>query len=120
MLEAFAAHDLNGRRVVWPRGNLAPDALAEGLRAFGATVDAPVVYETKPVPENAKECASAIASADRAIRLGEASFVVAGGMESMSNAPYVAPNARWGGRIGAAGPRCCGKSWRPDPRPPTP
>lgn len=43
---------------------------------------------------------TAIAMADRAIRLKEASFVVAGGMESMSNAPYLLPDARWGQRIG--------------------
>ncbi len=43
---------------------------------------------------------AAIAMADRAIRLGEASFAVAGGMESMTNAPYVVPGARWGGRLG--------------------
>jgi acetyl-CoA C-acetyltransferase len=42
---------------------------------------------------------SAIAIGDRAIRLGEASFVVAGGMESMSNAPYLLPSARWGARM---------------------
>jgi len=43
---------------------------------------------------------SAIAMADKDIRLGEASFVLAGGMESMSNAPYVMPAARWGARMG--------------------
>jgi acetyl-CoA C-acetyltransferase len=43
---------------------------------------------------------TAIAMADRAVRLGEASFVVAGGMESMSNAPYLTPNTRWGARMG--------------------
>lgn len=43
---------------------------------------------------------TAIAMADRVIRLGEASFVVAGGMESMSNAPFVAPQVRWGARMG--------------------
>ncbi len=43
---------------------------------------------------------SAIAMADRDIRLGEARFVVAGGMESMSNAPYAVPSARWGARMG--------------------
>ena len=32
---------------------------------------------------------SAIGLADRAIRLGEAKFVLTGGMESMSNAPHV-------------------------------
>ena len=43
---------------------------------------------------------TAIAMADKDIRLGEAKFVVAGGMESMTNAPYVVPDARWGARIG--------------------
>jgi acetyl-CoA C-acetyltransferase len=43
---------------------------------------------------------TAIAMADKDIQLGEATFVVAGGMESMSNAPYVAPTARWGARMG--------------------
>ena len=45
---------------------------------------------------------SAIAAADRSVRLGESKFVVAGGMESMSNAPYVVPEARWGSRMGDA------------------
>jgi acetyl-CoA C-acetyltransferase len=43
---------------------------------------------------------SAIGLADRAIRLGESKFVVAGGMESMSNAPHVVRELRWGARIG--------------------
>jgi acetyl-CoA C-acetyltransferase len=43
---------------------------------------------------------SAIGLADRAVRLGEAKFVMAGGMESMSNAPYVSHELRWGARIG--------------------
>ena len=45
---------------------------------------------------------TAIAMADRSVRLGEASFVVAGGMESMSNTPYLVPSARWGARMGDA------------------
>ena len=45
---------------------------------------------------------SAIAMADRAIRLGESKFVVAGGMESMSNAPHVIRELRWGARLGDA------------------
>ncbi|NNC42065.1 MAG: acetyl-CoA C-acyltransferase [Acidimicrobiia bacterium] len=43
---------------------------------------------------------SAIGVADRAIRLGEAKFVLAGGMESMSQAPYLVPGARWGLKYG--------------------
>jgi len=43
---------------------------------------------------------SAIAHAARAIRLGEHDVVVAGGMESMSNAPYLLAKARTGYRMG--------------------
>lgn len=43
---------------------------------------------------------SAIGLADRAIRLGDSKFVIAGGMESMSNAPHVVRELRWGSRIG--------------------
>ncbi len=40
--------------------------------------------------------------ADLMIRAGEADIVVAGGMESMTNAPYLLPGARAGYRIGDA------------------
>jgi acetyl-CoA C-acetyltransferase len=43
---------------------------------------------------------SAIAIADQMIRAGEISIAVAGGMESMTNAPYVLPSAREGSRLG--------------------
>ncbi len=42
----------------------------------------------------------AVALAAQAILLGDAEIVVAGGMESMSNAPYLMPNARQGYRMG--------------------
>jgi acetyl-CoA C-acetyltransferase len=45
---------------------------------------------------------TAIAYADQLIRLGELDTAVAGGMESMTHAPYVLPKARWGGRMGDA------------------
>ncbi len=50
-------------------------------------------------------CASglqAVLSAARAILLGEAKVVLAGGTESMSNTPYLLPRARWGYRMGHA------------------
>jgi acetyl-CoA C-acetyltransferase len=50
-----------------------------------------------------KVCASSIRSveiADLMIRAGEHEVVVAGGMESMTNAPYVLPKARFGYRMG--------------------
>jgi acetyl-CoA C-acetyltransferase len=43
---------------------------------------------------------SAVGLADRAIRAGDSKFVLAGGMESMSNAPHVVREVRWGARIG--------------------
>jgi acetyl-CoA C-acetyltransferase len=43
---------------------------------------------------------TAVALADQMIRAGELETVVAGGMESMTNAPYLLPQARWGGRLG--------------------
>ena len=50
-----------------------------------------------------KVCASGLRSltlADQLIRLGDEEVIVAGGMESMSNAPYILPDARWGYRMG--------------------
>lgn len=52
-----------------------------------------------------KVCASGLKSvmlADEMIRAGDAQIVVAGGMESMSNAPYLLPRARQGLRMGNA------------------
>jgi acetyl-CoA C-acetyltransferase len=45
---------------------------------------------------------NAIALADQLIRAGEMEVVVAGGMESMSRAPYLLPRAREGSRLGDA------------------
>jgi acetyl-CoA C-acetyltransferase len=50
-----------------------------------------------------KVCASGMRSvtlADQIIRAGDEEVIVAGGMESMSNAPYILPKARWGFRMG--------------------
>ena len=43
---------------------------------------------------------NAIIEADRMIAVGDAEIVVAGGMESMTNAPYLLPDARAGMRLG--------------------
>ncbi|HEU4915571.1 MAG TPA: acetyl-CoA C-acetyltransferase [Acidimicrobiia bacterium] len=43
---------------------------------------------------------SAIGLAERGVRAGDTKFAVAGGMESMSNAPHVLRELRWGARIG--------------------
>src|SRR5690606_29128467 len=50
-----------------------------------------------------KMCGSgieAVIQASRAVALGDAQVAVAGGMESMSNAPYLVPGARGGLRLG--------------------
>jgi acetyl-CoA C-acetyltransferase len=50
-----------------------------------------------------KVCGSglkAVALAGQAIKLGDADVVVAGGIESMSRAPYLLPKARYGYRMG--------------------
>ncbi len=59
----------------------------------------------KEVPSETinKVCASGMRSlglADQAIRAGDVEVAVAGGMESMSNAPYLLPGARFGFRMG--------------------
>ncbi|KIL34190.1 acetyl-CoA acetyltransferase [Cohnella kolymensis] len=53
-----------------------------------------------------KVCASGMRSvtlADQIIRTGDADVIAAGGMESMSNAPYIAEGVRWGARMGHQG-----------------
>jgi len=50
-----------------------------------------------------KMCGSGLKSvmlAQQAIALGDAEIIIAGGQESMSNAPYILPNARNGYRLG--------------------
>jgi acetyl-CoA C-acetyltransferase len=59
----------------------------------------------KEVPSETvnKVCASGmrtIGLADQAIRAGDTDVAVTGGMESMSQAPYLLPNARFGFRMG--------------------
>lgn len=52
-----------------------------------------------------KVCASgmrAVTVGDQIIRAGDEEVIVAGGMESMSNTPYIVPKARWGLRMGDA------------------
>lgn len=67
-----------------------------------AAVLAGLPYETSAFTIN-KVCGSglkAIALGADAIRLGRAEVVVAGGMESMSCAPHLISDLRWGKRIG--------------------
>lgn len=96
------------------RAGLAPDRVDEVY--FGHVIQAGAgqitarqaayragIPMTVPSTTINKVCLSgltAIALADKDIRLGEATFVVAGGMESMTNAPYSFPAGRYGARMG--------------------
>jgi acetyl-CoA C-acetyltransferase len=74
------------------------------ITARQAAVEAGLPKEIPAITIN-KVCLSglnAIALADQLIRAGEVEVVVAGGMESMSQAPYLLPSARWGARMGNA------------------
>lgn len=94
--------------------SVAPDAVDEVI--FGHVIQAGAgqitarqaasgagIPMTVPATTINKVCLSgltAIAMADRSIRLDEADVIIAGGMESMSNAPFLLPDVRWGGRLG--------------------
>lgn len=96
------------------RSGLEPSAIDETL--FGHVIQAGSgqitarqaatlagVPMTVPATTINKVCLSgmtSIAMADKDIRLGEATFVVAGGMESMTNAPYLLPQGRYGVGMG--------------------
>src|SRR5687768_4348596 len=72
------------------------------ITARQAAIGAGVPIEVPAITVN-KVCLSgmsAIAMADQMIRAGELDVVVAGGMESMTNAPFVLPKARDGSRLG--------------------
>ena len=74
------------------------------ITARQAAVEGGVPIEVPAITIN-KVCLSglnAIALADQLIRAGEVEVVVAGGMESMSQAPYLLPSARWGARMNNA------------------
>ncbi|MFL5798829.1 MAG: acetyl-CoA C-acetyltransferase [Actinomycetota bacterium] len=72
------------------------------ITARQAAIAAGIPKEVPAITIN-KVCLSglnAIALADQLIRAGEIEVAVAGGMESMTNAPYVVPSARFGARMG--------------------
>jgi acetyl-CoA C-acetyltransferase len=72
------------------------------ITARQAAIAAGIPIQTPAITLN-KVCLSsltAVALADQLIRAGEIEVAVAGGMESMTNAPYVVPGARWGVRAG--------------------
>ncbi|MDP3064006.1 MAG: acetyl-CoA C-acetyltransferase [Chloroflexota bacterium] len=68
----------------------------QAAMAAGIPVDAPATTVNKVCGSSLK----AVVLAAQAVALGDAEIVVAGGMESMSGAPYLLPKARFGYRLG--------------------
>ncbi|PKL15696.1 MAG: acetyl-CoA C-acyltransferase [Spirochaetae bacterium HGW-Spirochaetae-5] len=73
----------------------------EANTARTAMLKAGIPFEV-PATTIQRQCASGMQSAifaSQQIIAGDSDFVLAGGTESMSNAPYVLKNARWGQRL---------------------
>ena len=115
-LSSFTASELGGFAVkeAINRANIQPDEVQEvilgcvlqggqgQIPSRQAARHAGLPWEVKTETIN-KVCASGMRSvtlADQIIRAGDEEVIVAGGMESMSNAPYILPKARWGLRMG--------------------
>jgi len=115
-LSSLSASDLGGIAVkeALVRANVLPNEVNEvilgtvlqggqgQIPSRQAARKAGLPWEVKTETVN-KVCASGMRSVtlgDQLIRLGDEEVIVAGGMESMSNAPYLLPNARFGMRMG--------------------
>ncbi|SOB89873.1 acetyl-CoA C-acetyltransferase [Ureibacillus xyleni] len=117
-LSSLSASDLGGKAIAaaLERAQIKPEEVNEVIMGTvlqagqgqipsrQAATKAGIPYSVKTETIN-KVCASGMRSvtlADQLIRLGEEEVIVAGGMESMSNAPYYLPKGRWGLRMGDA------------------
>lgn len=83
-------------------GNVLQAGLGQGP-ARQASLKAGLPAEVPATTIN-KLCGSGLKSISlgvQSIMLGDADIIVAGGMENMSQSPYVMPSARWGARMGA-------------------
>lgn len=99
---ALDAVDLDGADIDYVIFGQVLQAGQGQIAARQAAIAAGIPMDTPAITIN-KVCLSginAIHLADQMIRLGEAEIVVAGGMESMTNAPYLLPQARSGYRMG--------------------
>lgn len=82
-------------------GNVLSAGLGQNV-ARQISIDAGIPVE-KPAMAINIVCGSglrAVSTAAQLIALGDADIILAGGSESMSNAPYVTNTARWGARMG--------------------
>jgi acetyl-CoA C-acetyltransferase len=102
--EAMRRGGIQGDQVDYVIMGQVIQAGAGQITARQAAVAGGVPKEVPAITIN-KVCLSglnAVALADQLIRAGEIEVAVAGGMESMSQAPYLLPKARWGVRMGDA------------------
>jgi acetyl-CoA C-acetyltransferase len=100
--EAVARAGLDPSQVDYTIMGHVIQAGAGQITARQAAIRAGIPKEQPAITVN-KVCLSgmsAVAMADQMIRAGEIEVAVAGGMESMTNAPYVLPQAREGARLG--------------------
>jgi acetyl-CoA C-acetyltransferase len=116
MLAGFSAVDLGAKAIkgAMERAGVTGDQIDEVF--FGNVVQANLgqapgrqaalaagVKNTTPATTVNKVCSSGMKSimfGTQSIQLGLTDIVVTGGMESMSNAPYYVPRARWGYKYG--------------------
>lgn len=117
-LSSLTASDLGGIAIkeALAKANVEADAVNEViigtvLQAGQGQIPSRQAATKAGIPWNVKTetinkvCASGMRSvtlADQLIRLGDEEVIVAGGMESMSNAPYYMPKGRFGLRMGDA------------------
>lgn len=117
-LSSLTASDLGGIAIkdALAKANVAAEAVDEViigtvLQAGQGQIPSRQAANKAGIPWNVKTetinkvCASGMRSvtlADQLIRLGDEEVIVAGGMESMSNAPYYMPKGRFGLRMGDA------------------
>lgn len=117
-LSSLTASDLGGIAIkeALAKANVEADAVNEViigtvLQAGQGQIPSRQAATKAGIPWNVKTetinkvCASGMRSvtlADQLIRLGDEEVIVAGGMESMTNAPYYMPKGRFGLRMGDA------------------
>lgn len=100
--EAVARAGIKGEQVDYAFMGMVVQAGAGQIPSRQATIKAGLPVEVPSDTIN-KVCASSLRAVnlgDALIRAGDAEIVVAGGMESMSQAPYLLEKARWGYRMG--------------------
>jgi acetyl-CoA C-acetyltransferase len=117
-LSSFDATDLGGQAIAGAleRAGVEPDqiekvVMGQVLQAGQGQIPSRQAQIKGGIPKEVpsetvnKVCASGVRSVaiiDQAVRVGDVDIAVGGGMESMSSAPYLLPNARFGYRMGDA------------------